>query len=144
MDVTKWKHYLVDYHFIIKTDHQFLKYLLEQKLTSTLQHKWLTKLLGLDYEIQYKNGTKNLAVDALSRKGLIEEGEQQEANIMAITVVQSQWIAEVIQSYQQDEECQNLIRQLVINPGLVPHYQLMDGLIKYKQKIYVGKGNNLR
>ncbi|XP_027102590.1 uncharacterized protein [Coffea arabica] len=56
--VTKWKHYLVGHHFVIKTDHQALKHLLEQKLTHPLQHKWLTKLLGLDYEIQYKKGAE--------------------------------------------------------------------------------------
>lgn len=56
--VTKWKHYLIGTHFIIRTDHQSLKFLLEQKLTTTLQCKWLTKLLGLDYEIQYKREWK--------------------------------------------------------------------------------------
>lgn len=54
--VTKWKHYLIGNHFIIKTDDQPLNYLLDQKLTSNLQYKWLSKLLGLDYEIQYKRG----------------------------------------------------------------------------------------
>lgn len=56
MALTRWKHYLVGYNFIIKTDHQSLKFLLEQKITTTLQHKCLTKLLGLDYEILYKKG----------------------------------------------------------------------------------------
>ena len=67
MAVTKWKHYLLGYHLIIKTDHQSLKYLLDQKLTTSLQHKWLAKLLGLDYEIQYKKGVENKVADALSR-----------------------------------------------------------------------------
>lgn len=43
---------------IIKADHQNLKYLLEQCLHSILQHKWLTKLHGADYEITYKKGAK--------------------------------------------------------------------------------------
>ena len=58
---------LVGHHFVIKTDHQSLKYLLDQKLTTTLQHKWLAKLLGLDYEIQYKKGAENKVADAPSR-----------------------------------------------------------------------------
>jgi RNase H-like domain found in reverse transcriptase/Reverse transcriptase (RNA-dependent DNA polymerase) len=52
--VQKWRHYLQGQSFIIKTDHLSLKFLLEQKLTHALQHKRLCKLLGLQYEIQYK------------------------------------------------------------------------------------------
>nr|XP_027118736.1 uncharacterized protein LOC113735978 [Coffea arabica] len=67
--VTKWRHYLEGHHFIIHTDNQSLKYLLDQRITTPLQQKWLTKLLGLSYEIHYKKGKDNLAADALSRQG---------------------------------------------------------------------------
>lgn len=66
--VQKWRHYLQGKSFIIKTDHISLKHLLEQRLTHTLQHKILCKLLGLDYVIQYKKGVENRAADALSRR----------------------------------------------------------------------------
>ena len=56
--VDRWRHYLQFKHFVVRTDHHSLKYLLEQKVTSTLQQKGLTKLLGLDYEVQYKKGCR--------------------------------------------------------------------------------------
>ncbi|GKC29646.1 retrotransposon-related protein [Tanacetum coccineum] len=61
----KWKGYLLDRHFKIRTDNFSLKYVLDQRLTTQFQSKWLPKLLGFDYEIEYKNGADNAAVDAL-------------------------------------------------------------------------------
>jgi hypothetical protein len=53
---------------VIKIDHISLKYLLEQRLTYSLQHKSLCKLLGLDYVVQYNKGMENKTVDALFRR----------------------------------------------------------------------------
>jgi len=66
--VEKWRPYLLGRHFTIRIDHHSLPFLLEQKITTALQQKGLTKLLGLDYSIQYKKGTENTAADALSRR----------------------------------------------------------------------------
>ncbi|KAL0420985.1 UNVERIFIED_CONTAM: Transposon Ty3-G Gag-Pol polyprotein [Sesamum latifolium] len=48
--ITKWKHYLQGNHFIIRTDQKSLKHILDQRIDSILQQKWITKLLGLSYE----------------------------------------------------------------------------------------------
>ncbi|KAF3641486.1 hypothetical protein FXO38_21615 [Capsicum annuum] len=66
--VQKWRSYLLGRPFVIKTDHHKLKYLLEQRITTPSQQKWLIKLLGFDYSIQYKKGKDNVVADALSRK----------------------------------------------------------------------------
>lgn len=45
-----------------------MKYLLDQRVTTTDQQKWITKLMGLDYEIAYKKGKENMVADSLSRQ----------------------------------------------------------------------------
>ncbi|GJU23444.1 putative alpha/beta hydrolase fold protein [Tanacetum coccineum] len=63
----KWRGYLLDRHFKIKTDHFSLKYVLDQRMTTPFQSKWHLKFLGFDYEIEYKKGEENVVADALSR-----------------------------------------------------------------------------
>ena len=55
------------YKFIIKIDHQALKHLLEQKVGTSFHQRWITKLLGFDFIVEYRSGKKNKAIDALSR-----------------------------------------------------------------------------
>jgi hypothetical protein len=64
--VDLWRPYLLGQWFQIKTDHQSLKYFLEQRISSLEQQKWVTKLFGYDYEIIYNKGKDNVVVDALS------------------------------------------------------------------------------
>jgi hypothetical protein len=63
-----WRPYLLGKRFQIKTDHQSLKYFLEQRLSSPEQQNWVTKLFGYDFEIIYNKGKYNVVVDAHSRK----------------------------------------------------------------------------
>jgi hypothetical protein len=49
----KWYPYLIGRHFKVKTDHDGIKYFLEQRLSSKEQQKWVTKMLGYDFEIIY-------------------------------------------------------------------------------------------
>ena len=51
MAVDKWRHYLEGGTFVIKTDYESLKFLLQQRLNTHLQQKGMTKLMGLDYSI---------------------------------------------------------------------------------------------
>lgn len=64
----KWRPYLLGRHFKIKTNHQSLKFLIQQRTSTPMQQKWLIKLMGYDFEIIYKKGKENVAADALSRR----------------------------------------------------------------------------
>lgn len=65
--IKKWRLYLLGRSFIVRTDQRSLKFLLEQRITTPTQLRWLPKILGYDYEIQYKKGVDNNGADALSR-----------------------------------------------------------------------------
>ena len=65
--VKKWRSYLLGRPFVVKTDHQSLKFLLEQRIATPSQQKWLAKLLGYAFVVEYKKGCDNRVADALSR-----------------------------------------------------------------------------
>lgn len=71
--MSKWRHYLLGSHFVIKTDHKSLKHLLTQTIQTTEQQVFLCKLLGFDFTIVYKPGKENTVADALSRRFEDEE-----------------------------------------------------------------------
>lgn len=106
--VDKWRHYLQQNFFTVKTDHFSLKFLKDQRISTMLQHKGLTKLLGLNFDIQYRKGSKNSAADALSRKV--------SGHCNAITSIKPTWDQEVLESYQGDDEVNQLISDLTQNP----------------------------
>lgn len=82
----KWRSYLLGHHFNIRTDQEALKHLMEQKITTGLQQKWLSKLMGFDYSLLYKKGKENLVADALSR--LHREAE----NYSIVHCLKPQWL----------------------------------------------------
>jgi hypothetical protein len=59
-ELKKWHPYLIGRHFKVKTNHDSLKYFLDQRLSLEEQKKWVTKILGYDFEIVYKKGRKML------------------------------------------------------------------------------------
>ncbi|KAJ9566907.1 hypothetical protein OSB04_002873 [Centaurea solstitialis] len=59
---------LLGRRFIVRTDQQSLRKLLEQHVIDLQYQKWVVKLLGYEFDIVYKLGKHNLAAGALSRK----------------------------------------------------------------------------
>ena len=103
----KRRPYLMGRHFKVKTDHDSLKYFLEQRLCSEEQQKWVTKMLGYDFEIIYKKGKQNVVVDALSRKD-----EDVDSLLYAISILQLEWIIKARDEWENDEEAWILIHKL--------------------------------
>jgi hypothetical protein len=101
-----WCPYLLGKCFQIKTDHQSLKYFLEQCISSPKQQKWVTNLSGYDYEIIYKKGKDNVVVDALSRK------YEEEGSLFSLSFIVPDWLQVVRQEWLQDPKSSHMIQQL--------------------------------
>nr|GEX39250.1 hypothetical protein [Tanacetum cinerariifolium] len=70
-------------HPIAYLDHFSLKYLLDQRISTPTQMKWLPKLVGFDYEIQYKGvmcNKESKIVGLMILKALIKKLEAGPAN----------------------------------------------------------------
>ena len=94
-------------HFKVKIDHDSLKQFLEKRLSSEEQQKWVTKMLGYDFEIIYKKRNLNFVADALSRKN-----EEVEALLCAISIIQPDWITEERYECKKDKDVWTLIQKL--------------------------------
>ena len=115
--VQNWHPYLLGNHFCIKTDHQSLKYFLEQCVSSPTQQKWVSKLMGYDYEITYKKGKDNLVVDALSHTF------DDHISLSAISMHIPNWLQSIQQGYVNESSLSEIIQQLANNPSEFGYWQ---------------------
>ncbi|GKC95235.1 retrotransposon-related protein [Tanacetum coccineum] len=139
MTLDRWRGYLLDRHFQIKTDHFSLKYFLDQRITTPFQSKWLPKLLGYDYEILYKKGKENQVADALSRTS-----HGGELSSMVVTTIFSGLVEEVQKSYEQDSQMQLLIEKVQQGTSDSSKYSWNVGQLRRKGKLVVGNVESIR
>lgn len=133
--IKKWRPYLLGQTFKVKTDQQSLKHLLEQKVGTPLQQKWITKLLGYDFVVEYKQGRENKVVDALSRR---HEGEEELGEFAAISFPIATWLENLKLTYPQDSQIQDFLGQLQEGKLDPLKYTLVNGVLHYKGRIYIG------
>lgn len=87
-----------------------------------MQQKWLTQLLGYDYEIMFKAGQDNKVADALSRYGVRQEG-----NLLALSMVQTDWLNSLKLGWQTDPILKAIIEELSNDPTSNEGYNLSRG-----------------
>nr|CAD1837126.1 unnamed protein product [Ananas comosus var. bracteatus] len=126
--IQKWRPYLIGRHFKVKTDHQSLKYLLEQRVSTPSQQKWISKLMGYDYELVYKNGRENVVADALSRA----------PSLQAISAIHTDLLEQIKLSWNQDDRIKKILADKQRGGHSGSHYTWTQGLLKRKGKLVVG------
>ena len=63
-----WRHYLLGYKFVVKTDNVDTSYFQSQKNITPKLARWKDFLAEFDHVLEYKPGGGNVVADALSRK----------------------------------------------------------------------------
>jgi hypothetical protein len=136
--VDLWRPYLLGQWFQIKTDHQSLKYFLEQHISSLEKQKWVTKLFGYDYDIIYKKGKDNVFAYALSRK------YEYEGSLFSLSFIILDWLQAIHQEWLQDPKSSQLIQQLQSNAPASLGYSWLHEELQYKVRLYLSKQSKIK
>lgn len=129
--ILKWRQYLLGHHFIIKTDHLPLKSLLTQTIQTPDQQKWISKLMGFDFEVVYQPGKDNGPADALSRL------PEQVLELNAISAPTLGILKALRMFIATNSVAKELYQQIESNPTSKPDFVTRDGLIIFKTRIFV-------
>ena len=111
------------------TDHRSLIHLTDQLLHTQWQQKLYTKLVRLQYHIIYRPRSSNQAADALSWH------PNPPVVLNAISTASLQWLEEVSAGYLQDSFSTALLQELVASPQSKLPYTLINGIIKFNDRI---------
>jgi hypothetical protein len=131
--------YLMGRHFKVKTDHDSLKYFLEQRISLEEQQKWVTKMLGYDFEFIYKQEKKNVVEDALSRKD-----EDVEAFLYDISIIQPDWMIEARDEWKNDKKMWTLIQRLQQYSSASDTFTWKNDSLWYKDRLYLCKNSQIK
>lgn len=136
--VQKWGAYLSHGHFIIKIDQKSIKFMLEQRLNTPFQQVWMAKLMGFDFEIYYKEGAKNVAVDALSRKSGAE------LLPLMLSNAKEDLLDQIKTCWSSDSVIQQLMNEISADPHKHPKYSWHRGELRRKGNLVIGGSPDLK
>lgn len=136
--VTRWSQYLLGQKFVIRTDQRALKFLMEQKVHTNSQLMWLTKLMPFDYTIEYKKGSDNKVVDALSRV------TGSELLVLAVSTTSSELLQAITQSWNSDPDVKFMKEQLKTDPTRTSQFTWTNGQLRRRGRLVVGRVPQLR
>ena len=118
-----WKHYLLGTPFILRTDHQILKYFLTQtKLSDT----WANFLSQFHFHIAHIAGKHNQVTDALSRR----------PHVNAVSIATHNDLYSMIDEYAMDPHLKGVMSAIALGKKEEP-FSVQDGYLLYGNRLCV-------
>ena len=134
--ILKWRPYLLGRRFIVRTDQQSLKFLLEQRIVGAEYQPWITKLMGYSFDIQYRSGASNKVADALSRIP-----EQLECS--TLSVPQWQHWESLKDELSKDEFLHKIRMDISSETNSHVGFSLENGVLYYKGRLVIPRTSRL-
>ena len=103
-----------------------------QAVQTPEQHRYLVRLLGFEYSIQYRPGRENGVADALSR---VNE-EDTQASLYLLSIPQFAFLADLKKELVTLPEALALLEKLQKEPTLAPDYKFENGLIIHRRSLW--------
>jgi len=137
LPVQRWRPYLLERKFIVKTDQKSLKFLLQQRVIQLQYQKWVAKLTGYSFEVVYKPGLENKAADALSWM-------PPTVNLGSITAPTLVDILVIKKEVEADEKLSKIMEELqAMEEGTEGKFSIRQGMLRYKDKFVLSKTSTL-
>ncbi|KAI5416670.1 hypothetical protein KIW84_041626, partial [Lathyrus oleraceus] len=95
------------------------------------QQKWISKLLGFDFEVKYKPGKENNAADSLSRQ----------MQYVHITTIQCEAWEGLEEEVQSDDRLKLVVQALLADPCSQEGFQLKGGRLYHEGRIVIPKNS---
>ena len=145
-----WRHYLYGENFFIYTDHKSLKYLPSQRELNLRQRRWMEFIKDCDCVIDYHPGKANVVADTLSKKtmqtlrtlnahlSLTDDG-----TVVTELIARPSLLNRVLEAQKKDEKIVVIVSQIG-NGKEIEFTVNEDGVLYYKDRVYVPDDNDLR
>lgn len=127
----KWRHYLHGRRFEILTDHRSLIHIPTQPNLTPRQVREVELLAEFDYDIVYREGSKNIPADALSRRA------DHYTQPLMVSAPRSEFLQLFIEEYPHDSALEHPYALVQTQPEAAREFQLVNGVLRHKGRICV-------
>ena len=103
------------------------------------QHRYLIRLLGFEYTIQYRPGHENGVADALSRIA----GEDAKASFYLLSSPQFSFLTDLKEELATNHEFLALHEKIQMDPDAAAEYRIENGLILQRRRIWLPTGSSI-
>lgn len=127
----KWRFYLLGRHFLVKTDQQSMRFIMQQREIGIEYQRWVSKLMGFSFDIQFKPGISNRVADALSRK----DGEYIEFKAL-LSVSEVDW-TKLDAEISNDALLQQIREEITTGTKVHEGFTIYEGKLLYKNRFVI-------